>query len=222
MHEAKHEPMVKLISIPPEPEYIIGYCARVSNPKNQENPDVFKLISYCVKNKHWSIFEMQNIVLEITTSRAIAAQILRHKSFSFQEFSQRYSESDYYIETNPRKQDLKNRQHSTDDLPFELVEEFQEKQRQNWIHSYEMYKYFTSKGVAKESARFLLPLSTGTKLYMNGNIRSWIHYCILRCDSSTQLEHRVIAQECWKIIRKELPNVANAVEDNYPVLKEVV
>ena len=203
---------VKLISITPDAEKTIGYCARVSNPKNQDNPKVAGLLRFCIKNGHWSIFEMANMVVEINTSRGIAAQILRHRSFSFQEFSQRYAEAQGFEDIEPRRQDTKNRQNSIDDLDkddkmwFDIVVHSHNKR------SYSLYKEALKRGIAKESARFLLPLNTKTRIYMNGTIRSWIHYLQLRTDPSTQKEHQDIANEIKGIFREELPITSDALE----------
>jgi len=205
---------VKFIHATPEAEKIIGYCARVSNPANQDNPDVSKLLSYCVRNKHWSIFEMGTLCLEIITTRAIAAQILRHKSFSFQEFSLRYSEANSYISCEAREQDNKNRQNSTDTLTEDTKVWFKNAQEDVWNQSYNIYEQALKRGVAKESARFLLPLNTTTKIYMHGNIRSWIHYIELREDNGTQLEHRQIALEAKKIFCEQFPIIAKALNWN--------
>ena len=202
---------VKLVHITPECEKHISYCARVSNPKNQDNPDYEKLLAYCIKNQHWSIFEMANICMEITTSRAISAQILRHKSFSFQEFSQRYSESTEFETYEARKQDLKNRQNSTDDLSDVQKKWFKDRLYTFQCETANLYQIALDMGIAKECARMFLPLSVQTKLYMNGSIRSWIHYITLRTDKSTQLEHREIAQECKKIFKEQLPIVSKAL-----------
>lgn len=202
---------VRLIAITPEAEKIIGYCARVSNPKNQHNTDVSKLLGYCIKNNHWSIFEMANMVLEIETSRAIAQQILRHRSFSFQEFSQRYAEMHEQIKYAPRRTDVKNRQNSIDDLSQQDKDWFMIAQDRVWEESHSLYTEALKKGIAKESARFLLPLSTKTKIYMNGSVRSWIHYLNLRTDSSTQLEHRQIAEQCKSIFIEQLGLTSKAL-----------
>lgn len=205
----------KLISITPESEKIIAYCARVSNPANQDNPEVAKLLSYCIKHGHWSIFEMANMCVEITTSRAIAAQILRHKSFSFQEFSQRYAEVGEPPEAviyQARRQDLKNRQNSIDDMSEDDKIWFKNAQEDVAEFAYQRYKLALRKGIAKEQARFLLPLSTETKLYMNGSVRSWIHYLQLRTDKATQLEHREIAEGIKAIFCEQLPTIAKALD----------
>ena len=203
----------KLISITPEAETLIMYCARVSNPANQtsENP---QLLKYCIYNKHWSIFEMADMTIEIETSRAIAAQILRHKSFCFQEFSQRYAEIDEssFEEINPRRQDLNNRQNSIDDLDEDLKKDFKNDLRINQNEAFWLYQHYLNLGVAKESARFFLPLNTKTKLYMKGSVRSFIHYLQVRLDKSTQLEHRQIAEEIQALFVKELPILAKALE----------
>jgi thymidylate synthase (FAD) len=202
---------VRLISITPDAEKTMVYCARVSNPENQENPQIEKLLSYCARHGHWSVFEQANIVMEIQTSRAIAPQILRHRSFSFQEFSQRYSKADDFLAAHGRRQDFKNKQNSIDDLTEEVQSEFQQMQKDVWNYAYLKYCQALEKGVAKECARSLLPLSTATKIYMNGTVRSWIHYIELRTSSSTQLEHRLIAQKCQRIFISQLPIVSKAL-----------
>lgn len=202
---------VSLIAITPKAEEVMAYCARVSNPKNQDNPEIIGLLSYCAKHGHWSIFEQANMILEIQTSRAIAPQILRHRSFSFQEFSQRYAKADDFLLTQARRQDLKNRQNSIDDFDQEIQEWFEEAQQQVWDLSYQKYSEALEKGIAKECARSLLPLSAATKIYMNGTIRSWIHYIELRTNPATQLEHRTIAEKCRKIFVAQLPAVSKAL-----------
>lgn len=202
---------VKLISVTPDAEEIMAYCARVSNPVNQDNPEFARLIAYCVKHGHWSIFEQANMVLEINTSRAIAAQILRHRSFSFQEFSQRYASVDTFIEYGARRQDQKNRQNSVDDLPEDVQAWFAQAQHEVWEFAHAKYQAALDKGIAKECARTLLPLGTATRLYMNGTVRSWIHYIQLRSAEGTQLEHRQIAELCKMIFIQELPTVAKAL-----------
>jgi thymidylate synthase (FAD) len=204
---------VNIVAITPDAEKTMAYCARVSNPSNQDNPDYSKLLAYCVKHAHWSIFEQANIVMEITTSRAIAAQILRHRSFSFQEFSQRYAsvDSDGYEVCHARRQDTKNRQNSIDDLPDEVKRSFENAQKEIWDLAYSKYKDALANGIAKESARFLLPLNTSTTLYMNGTVRSWIHYIELRTANGTQLEHMHIAEECKKLFCEQLPTTAKAL-----------
>ena len=204
---------VRLISITPEVEQTIAYCARVSNPQNQDNHETApKLLSYCIKNNHWSVFEMGNITMEVETSRSIAQQILRHRSFTFQEHSTRYAESNNFVRREARKQDVKNRQNSTDDLSEEVKHWFRMAQESVWQHAHDLYKVGLEKGIARECMREILPLNTVTKLYMNGTVRSWIHYINLRTANGTQLEHKMIADECKKIFIKELPNVATALE----------
>ena len=203
---------VRLISVTDDAENIVSYCARVSNPKNQENFETApKLLAYCLRNGHYSIFEMANMVLEIETSRSICTQILRHRSFSFQEFSTRYAEAENFIRREARRQDTKNRQNSIDDLSEEVKRWYSIAQEGIWQQAYDLYKVGLEKGIAKECMRELLPLNTRTKVYMNGTIRSWIHYIQLRTDPSTQLEHRMIAEECKKIFCEQLPSVAKAL-----------
>ena len=190
-------------------EEIIVYCARVSSPQNQEHMDTApKLLAYLIKHKHWSPFEMAHMTVEIKTSRAIAAQILRHRSFSFQEFSQRYSEAAEFEAYEARRQDVKNRQNSIDDLPTETKEWFQKAQVTAANMSLWLYQEALSRGITKEQARFLLPLATRTTLYMSGSARSWIHYLEARCDPSTQKEHRDIANECKHIFTGQFPHTA--------------
>lgn len=200
---------VKLISITPDAEKIVMYCARVSNPSNQDSQNT-KLLDYCIKHGHWSIFEMANMVIEIETSRAIAQQILRHRSFSFQEFSQRYAEAQGFELYEARRQDQKNRQNSINDLSEEIKDWFIDQQEYINEQAMTCYKAALELGIAKEQARFLLPLSTTTKLYMNGTIRSWIHYLDLRCDNGTQLEHKEIADAIKNIFCKQFPIISKA------------
>jgi len=202
---------VKLISITPDAEKTMAFCARVSNPENQDNPESGKLLNYCIKHGHWSVFEQANIVLEVETSRAIAPQILRHRSFSFQEFSQRYAPASSCVIYGARRQDTKNRQNSTDDLPSETTAWFEKAQREVWSLAYQKYEEALGKGIAKECARALLPLNTKTRLYMNGTVRSWIHYIELRTGHGTQLEHMKIAQAAKDIFKRELPAVSKAL-----------
>ena len=195
-------------------EELIMYCARVSNPDNQTSGNP-KLLKYCLDNKHLSIFEMSDMIVEIETSRAIAAQILRHKSFSFQEFSQRYSElkgfKNEFQEVKARRQNLKNRQDSVDDLSEEVKDWWTKAVIANQVYAMNLYKKALDKGIAKECARFLLPLNTTTKLYMKGNIRSWIHYIELRNGNGTQLEHQEIANAIKKIFIQEFPIIAESL-----------
>jgi len=200
---------VKLVAITPESEKLVMYCARVSSA-NQDSTNT-KLINYCIKHGHYSILEMANMVIEINTSRAISAQILRHRSFSFQEFSQRYAKTTGFEKYEARSQDLKNRQNSNDDMSEEDKDWFE--RAQNQVHSKcdYLYKEALSKGIAKEQARFLLPMSTKTRLYMNGSLRSWVHFLTLRTGNGTQKEHMEIAEQIKKIFTKELPIIAEAV-----------
>lgn len=200
---------VSLVSSTPDAEKTILYCARVSNPKNQHSEKV-GLIKYCLDHGHYSIFEMANMVVEIQTSRAISAQIIRHRSFSFQEFSQRYAEATDFWIYDARRQDNKNRQNSIDDMPDEDKNWFRLKQAQHNNDSLKLYAEAISRGIAKEQARFLLPMSTGTKLYMNGTLRSWIHYIDLRTEEGTQKEHRDIAEEIKNIFIHEFPVISEA------------
>ncbi len=206
-----NESLVKLISITPRAEETMAYCARVSNPENQENPKIDKLLGFCIKNGHWSVFEQANMVLEINTSRAISPQILRHRSFSFQEFSQRYAAATGFVPYEARRQDLKNRQNSVDDLSEESKQWFIDSQKEIWDLCYSRYNEALERGIAKECARSLLPLNTATRLYMNGTVRSWIHYIDLRAGHGTQKEHMEIAQAAKAIFIRELPVVAQAL-----------
>lgn len=202
---------VRLVSITPRAEELMAYCARVSNPGNQENPNFAGLLSFCVKHGHWSVFEQANLVIEIQTSRAIAPQILRHRSFSFQEFSQRYAKADSVVFYDARRQDKKNRQNSIDDFGCDVQDWFHDAQEEVWKLAYARYQEALAKGIAKECARALLPLNTATRLYMNGTVRSWIHYIQLRTGNGTQLEHKRIADKCREIFVRELPTVSQAL-----------
>jgi len=206
--------IARLVSITPDAEKQIVYMARVSNPSNQDNMETApRLIKYLIKHKHWSPFEMTSMQVEIETTRAVAAQILRHRSFSFQEFSQRYSSVDQLGTVglpHLRSQDLKNKQASHDDLDPKKVD-LMNKQIQQLYHStFDYYEYLLSQGVAKECARSILPLGTPTRLYMSGTIRSWLHYVQIRAGVETQLEHRLIAEACKDILEQQLPNVYEA------------
>lgn len=201
---------VSLISITPAAESMIAHCARVSSP-NQENPDYAKLLAYCVRHKHFSIFEQAFMTVEIETSRMISAQILRHRSFTFQEFSQRYAEVQDFESYTARRQDKANRQNSIDDLSLEVKAEWLRRQEENFARAMQHYSWALSQGVAKECARAVLPMQTGTKLYMTGSIRSWIHYLEVRCAEDTQLEHRQIAQAIREIFIDGLPTIARAL-----------
>ena len=206
---------VNLVSITPDAEKLISYCARVSNPNNQNNDDYAKLLRYCILHGHWSIFEMANMVLEIETTRGIAAQILRHRSFSFQEFSQRYADASYLAESidipELRTQDPKNRQNSIDDLNEYKEAIYNQNMRELFSKSKALYDMMIRDGVAKECARFVLPLATPTRMYMNGTVRSWIHYINLRESNGTQKEHMDVANQCKDIFIKQLPTISEAL-----------
>ncbi|NDC72224.1 MAG: FAD-dependent thymidylate synthase [Sphingobacteriia bacterium] len=206
---------VKLISITPDAENTIAYCARVSNPANQDSDNISKLIQYCIKNRHWSIFEMAFLTLEINTSRGIAAQILRHRSFTFQEFSQRYSDITLLSDDIPsfelRRQDTKNRQNSTDDLPDSIKSKWGTQIREHLAKGKALYDGMVADGVAKECARFILPAISPTRLYMSGTLRSWITYIALREKNGTQKEHMIIAKECKKIFCEKFPIISEAL-----------
>ena len=206
---------VKLISITPDAEQTMAYVARVSNPANQENEKYSGLLKYCIKHNHWSVFEQSHMTLEIETTRGIAAQILRHRSFTFQEFSQRYADSslisDYISVPDLRRQDDKNRQNSIDDIPDYEKLTLQGKIQEHFAHSMRLYKELLAHGVAKECARFVLPLATPTRIYMTGSCRSWITYISLREKSGTQKEHMDIAKECKKIFAEQFPSCYEAL-----------
>ena len=207
---------VNLVTVTPKAEETIGYVARVSNPKNQDNPKVAGLLGYCIKHGHWSVFEQAHMTLEIETTRGLAAQILRHRSFTYQEFSQRYADSSMLGEVIPlpelRRQDDKNRQNSIDDLDPFVVQDFDLKMQRHFVDGMKLYKEMLDAGVAKECARFVLPLATPTKLYMTGSVRSWIHYINLRSAHGTQKEHMQIAENCRAIFNEQFPIVAEALE----------
>ena len=205
---------VQLITSTPNAEKSMAYIARVSNPKNQDNDDFRKLIGYCIKNEHWSVFEQAYMTLQIETTRGIAAQILRHRSFTFQEFSQRYADSMQLGEIpipELRRQDNKNRQNSISDLSEEVINQFNEKIKLQFNLNKKLYEEMLEAGIAKECARFVLPLATPTRIYMTGSCRSWIHYINLRTGHGTQKEHMEIAQECKNIFSKEYPVVSSAL-----------
>ena len=207
---------VKLISITPDAEKTMAFIARVSNPANQDNENYSKLLAYCIKHNHWSVFEQSSMTLEIETTRGIAAQILRHRSFTFQEFSQRYADTNLIAEDIPlpelRRQDTKNRQNSTDDLPADLKIELYGKIQDHFDAAQDLYKELLEADVAKECARFVLPLAVPTKIYMTGSCRSWIHYINLRSAHGTQKEHMIIAEECKKVFTEQFPSVSEALE----------
>ena len=207
---------VSLISVSPDAEKHMAYCARVSNPNNQDNENYAGLLRYCIKHQHWSIFEQAFMTLEINTTRGLAAQILRHRSFTFQEFSQRYADTNLLDTNIPlpelRRQDTKNRQNSIDDIP-----EKQSKMLLGRIQNYfneglDLYNELLREGIAKECARFVLPLATPTRIYMSGSVRSWVHYIDLRSGHGTQKEHMDIANACKSIFTEQFPTVSEALE----------
>ena len=205
---------VKLVSITPDAEKTMAYIARVSNPSNQENEKYAGLLKYCIKHNHWSVFEQATMTLEIETTRAIAAQILRHRSFTFQEFSQRYAKSTE-LGNIPipefRRQDTKNRQNSIDDLDPFVSQKLEMQTKTLFDSAIALYQQMIEEGVAKECARMVLPLATPTKLYMTGSCRSWIHYINLRSAHGTQKEHMKIAKECACVFAGQFPSVAEAL-----------
>ena len=206
---------VKLVSITPDAEKMMAYIARVSNPSNQDNENYSGLLRSCIKHNHWSVFEQSTMTLEIETTRAIAAQILRHRSFTFQEFSQRYAQTNSLgdIELPElRRQDLKNRQNSTDDLESEIVEKLNKQMITLFSSSQSLYNQMIESGVAKECARMVLPLCTPTRIYMTGSCRSWIHYINLRSAHGTQKEHMDIAKACQKVFTEQFPSVSEALD----------
>ena len=207
---------IKLISVTPDAEKTMGYVARVSNPNNQENPKVAGLLSYCIKHGHWSVFEQAHMTVEINTTRGLAAQILRHRSFTYQEFSQRYADVSYLREHIPlpelRSQDDKNRQNSIDDVDSKIVEKYNKKMRAQFDASIDLYKEMLHDGIAKECARFVLPLATPTRLYMTGSVRSWIHYIELRSAHGTQKEHMELVENVRKVFIEQFPIVSQALD----------
>ena len=206
---------VKFVSITPDAEKMMAYIARVSNPSNQQNEKYAGLLQYCIKHNHWSVFEQSSMTLEIETTRGLAAQILRHRSFTFQEFSQRYADTKLLDDNIPlpklRKQDLKNRQNSTDDLDEFLVQDFELEMAKLFQSSMNLYNRMLEKGVAKECARFVLPLATPTRLYMTGSCRSWIHYINLRSAHGTQKEHMDVVAKARSIFTEQFPSVSEAL-----------
>ena len=209
---------VKLVTVTPEAEKTMGYVARVSNPNNQENPKVAGLLKYCINHQHWSVFEQAHMTLEIETTRGIAAQVLRHRSFTFQEFSQRYADSSMLATTIPmfdlRRQDDKNRQNSIDDVDDFTKQELEIAVRRYFTEGMDIYKQMLRVGIAKECARFVLPLATPTKIYMTGSVRSWIHYIDLRSAHGTQKEHMDIANDAKRVFCEQFPICAEALEWN--------
>ena len=206
---------VRLISVTADAEKTMAHIARVSNPNNQDNPNYSGLLKYCIKHNHWSVFEHSSMTHEIETTRAIAAQVLRHRSFTFQEFSQRYADSNLLgtIELPElRKQDKKNRQNSTDDLDPKLVDTLNRQMNTLFSSALSLYNQMLEDGVAKECARMVLPLCTPTRIYMTGSCRSWIHYINLRSAHGTQKEHMIIAEACRKVFTEQFPDVSEALE----------
>ena len=207
---------VKFVSVTPDAEKTMAYIARVSNPKNQDNEKFAGLLKYCIKHNHWSVFEQSSMTLEIETTRGLGAQILRHRSFTFQEFSQRYADTNLLADEIPmfdlRSQDLKNRQNSIDDIPKNKKADLQEKIAEHFVEAMDLYNELLANGIAKECARFVLPLATPTRLYMTGSCRSWIHYINLRSAHGTQKEHMDVVAECKKIFVEQFPSVSEALE----------
>jgi len=207
---------VRLISATSDAEKTMAYIARVSNPANQDNENYAGLLRYCIKHNHWSVFEHAFMTLEIETNRGIAAQVLRHRSFTFQEFSQRYADTNLLAEEIPlpelRRQDTKNRQNSIDDIDEEKLFAMNIIIRDLFKDAQDTYNYLLEQGVAKECARFVLPLAVKTKIYMTGSVRSWIHYINLRSANGTQKEHMDIANECKKVFVEQFPVVSEALE----------
>ena len=206
---------IKLISVTPDAEKTIAYVARVSNPQNQENEKFAGLLKYCIKHGHWSVFEQAFMTVEINTTRGLAAQILRHRSFTYQEFSQRYQDVSHIREDIPlpelRSQDEKNRQNSIDDVDPAVVEKFNARMRKHFDASIDLYKEMLRAGIAKECARFVLPLATPTRLYMTGSVRSWIHYIDLRSAHGTQQEHMDLVENVRTVFKEQFPTVSEAL-----------
>ena len=206
----------KFISVTPDAEKHIAYCARVSNPSNQGNDSFEGLIKYCIKHKHWSIFEQAFLTIELETTRAIAAQVLRHRSFTYQEFSQRYADSSLLMEKIPlpelRRQDTKNRQNSTDDLDPFIRQSLEMQMQTLFDSSMALYQQMLERGVAKECARNVLPMCVPTRMYMSGSVRSWVHYIELRSANGTQKEHMDLANACKEIFVEQFPIIAGALD----------
>ena len=206
---------IKLVSVTPDAEKTIAYVDRVSNPQNQDNEKFAGLLSYCIKHGHWSVFEQAFMTVEINTTRGLAAQILRHRSFTYQEFSQRYADVSFIREEIPlpelRRQDEKNRQNSIDDVDSSIVEKYNAKMRKQFDAAIDLYKEMLHDGIAKECARFVLPLATPTRLYMTGSVRSWIHYIELRSAHGTQKEHMELVENVRKVFKEQFPTVSEAL-----------
>ena len=207
---------IKLVSVTPDAEKHMAYVARVSNPKNQDNDKFAGLLKYCIEHGHWSVFEQAFMTVEINTTRGLAAQILRHRSFTYQEFSQRYADTNLLSEQIPlpklRRQDKKNRQNSTDDVDPFTVQKYYILMEEHFKASMDLYNKMLDDGIAKECARFVLPLCTPTRIYMTGSCRSWIHYINLRSAHGTQKEHMEIAEECREVFTEQFPAVSEALE----------
>ena len=207
---------IKLVSVTPDAEQHMAYVARVSNPKNQDNDQFAGLLKYCIKHGHWSVFEQAFMTVEINTTRGLAAQILRHRSFTYQEFSQRYADSSMLADQIPlpelRRQDEKNRQNSTDDMNPRTVNHYNRKMEQHFKQGMKLYQNMLKDGVAKECARFVLPLATPTRIYMTGSVRSWINYVDLRSAHGTQKEHMAVAEGVRSIFSEQFPTVAQALD----------
>ena len=213
------DPNVSLVSITPDAEKMMAYIARVSNPNNQENEKYAPLLKYCIKHNHWSVFEQSSMTLQIETTRAIAAQILRHRSFTFQEFSQRYADTNLLKDSDVtipipeyRRQDTKNRQNSIDDLDPDVVDKLHRQTKTLFSSAQSLYNQMVEQGVAKECARMVLPLAVPTRIYMTGSCRSWVHYINLRSAHGTQKEHMDIALECKNVFIDQFPAVSEALE----------
>ena len=207
---------VSLVSVSPDAEKHMAYCARVSNPNNQDNENYAGLLRYCIKHQHWSIFEQAFMTLEINTTRGLAAQILRHRSFTFQEFSQRYADTNLLDTNIPlpelRRQDTKNRQNSIDDIPEDQTKMLLGRIQNYFNEGLDLYNELLREGIAKECARFVLPLATPTRIYMSGSVRSWVHYIDLRSGHGTQKEHMDIANACKSIFTEQFPTVSEALQ----------
>ena len=206
---------IKLVSVTPDAEQHMAYVARVSNPSNQGNDKFAGLLKYCIQHGHWSVFEQAFMTVEINTTRGLAAQILRHRSFTFQEFSQRYADTNLLDSVIPvpdlRSQDSKNRQNSNDDIPEEKKEEYQALIARHFSEAMDLYNALLQEGVAKECARFVLPLATPTRIYMTGSVRSWVHYIDLRSAHGTQKEHMEIAEMVRSVFKEQFPIVSEAL-----------
>ncbi len=206
---------VCLVSVTPDAEKTMGYVARVSNPNNQENPKVEGLLKYCIQHGHLSVFEQAFMTLEINTSRAIGAQILRHRSFTYQEFSQRYADAGMLGDIpipDLRRQDSKNRQNSIDDIDPMTKVKFEGKIEEHFYAAQRLYNELLEVGIAKECARAVLPLNTPTRIYMTGSVRSWLHYINLRSANGTQKEHMEVANLCKQHFICQFPIVAKAMD----------